>query len=317
MGPNGHCQKTLGPCHQFDTRRQLICFLDLASFLKYDRLDQLGTFMQSSQPMSSAHALLETVDLAYSEAGSGSPLVLIHGLGGSQADWPLQMPLFAQHYRTIAVDLRGHGQSPKPPGPYRMSLLAADLALLLLRIAARPAHLVGLSLGGAVAQQLAIDYPELVRSLVLVNTAPRFITASWRQRVLGLRRFANVYLRGMDRIAEDVAERLFPLLDQAPLRAEAISRLATNDLAAYRASLWAVARFDITFLLDLITCPALVVAGDRDNTLLMAPKRALAQRLPQGRLVIIKNSAHATPIDQAQTFNRVVLEFLTEIEGQK
>lgn len=263
--------------------------------------------------MSDTHALLETVDLAYSEAGNGSPLVLIHGLGGSRADWPLQMPLFAKYYRTIAVDLRGHGQSPKPPGPYRMSTFAADLALLLLRLAARPAHLVGLSLGGAVALELAIDYPELVRSLVLVNTAPRFVTASWRQRALGLRRFANVYLRGMDQIAEQVGERLFPLLDQAPLRAEAISRLATNDLAAYRASLWAVARFDITFLLDLIICRALVVAGDRDTTLPMAPKRLLADRLPHGQLVIIKNSAHATPIDQAQAFNQVVLQFLTEV----
>jgi pimeloyl-ACP methyl ester carboxylesterase len=267
--------------------------------------------------MSSSHELLQTVDLTYGEVGSGSPLVLIHGLGGSGADWPLQLPFFAQHYRTIAVDLRGHGQSPKPPGPYRMSLFAADLALLLLRLAAHPAHLIGLSLGGAVAQQLAVDYPELVRSLVLVNTAPRFIAASWRQRALGLRRFANVYLRGMDRIAEDIAERLFPLLDQAPLRAEAISRLAANDLAAYRASLWAVARFDITFLLDLITCPALVVAGDRDTTLPMGPKQMLAEQLPHGRFLIIKDSAHATPIDQAQIFNQVVLEFLAEVNGKK
>ena len=258
-------------------------------------------------------ALLDTVDLAYRQTGSGPPLVLVHGMGGSQEDWVQQLPAFLAHYRVVTVDLRGHGQSPKPPGPYRMSQFSADLALLLMRIDARPAHVLGLSLGGAVAQQLAVDFPELVRSLILVNTLPRFVTAHWRQRLQGLRRFANLYFHGMDRVAEDVAGRLFPLLEQAPLRHEAVTRLANNDLQAYRATLWAVARFDVTFLLDLITCPVLVISGDRDTTLPLGPKRALAEGLPFGRLQIIPNSGHATPVDQPEPFNRAVLDFLAEL----
>lgn len=274
--------------------------------------------------MSDSYALLDTVDLAYSEiagsdargngSSSGSPLILIHGLGGSQADWPFQTPAFATRFRVITLDLRGHGRSPKPPGPYRMSQLAADVALLLMRRQARPAHVVGLSLGGAVAQQLAIDYPELVRSLVLVNTASRFVSTQWRQRLLGARRFADVYLQGMDKVAENVAGRLFPLLDQAPMRAEAVRRIAANDLAAYRASLWAVARFNVTFLLDLIHCPTLVVAGENDTTVPIAPKQLLAQRIRGSRWLVIAGSGHATPLDQPAAFNQAVIEFLEAVE---
>ena len=144
--------------------------------------------------MSGQHSLLDTVDLAHSEAGSGLPLVLLHGLGSSQRDWELQVPSFSQGYRLIIPDLRGHGESPKPREAYRMDLLAADVALLLMRLKARPAHVVGLSLGGAVAQQLAIDYPELLRSLVLVNTLPRFVSSGRRLQLLGLRRLATAGL---------------------------------------------------------------------------------------------------------------------------
>lgn len=259
--------------------------------------------------------LIDSVDLAYGEAGQGAPLALIHGLGSSRNDWPLQLPEFTQRYRTVALDLRGHGLSPKPAGPYRVSQMAADVALLLIRLNARPAHVLGISLGGAVAQQLALDYPQLVRSLVLVNTAARFVSSQWRQRLLGARRVANVYLHGMDQVAEDVARSLFPLLEQTALRLETVERIKANDLQAYRASLWAVARFDVTALLETITCPTLVVAGDRDATVPLASKRLLAQRIPHSRLEIIADSGHATPVDQPAAFNQAVLRFLEEVDS--
>jgi pimeloyl-ACP methyl ester carboxylesterase len=254
--------------------------------------------------------LLDTVDLIYGEAGSGAPLVLLHGLGSSRFDWAPQLAAFVSHYRTIAVDLRGHGESPKPPGPYRIAQLAADVALLLMRLDARPAHIVSLSLGGAVAQQLALDYPELVRSLVLANTSANFVSADWRQRLLGVKRFADVYLQGMDKVAADVADRLFPLLEQSPLRNEAVVRIASNDPKAYRACLWAIARFDVTCLLELIACPTLVIAGELDMTVPLASKQLLAQGIPNSKLVVIPKSGHATPVDQPEAFNSAVLGFL-------
>ncbi len=259
--------------------------------------------------------LPNTVDLAYSEAGHGPPLVLLHGLGSSANDWPLQLPIFTQRYRTVAVDLRGHGQSPRPAGPYRIEQMAADVAQLLARLNAHPAHVLGISLGGAVAQQLTLDFPQLVRSLVLVNTAARLVSDQWRQRLMGLRRVTGVYLYGMDRVAEGVAQRLFPRPEQAALRQETADRLRSNDMAAYRTNLWAAARFDVRTRLGEIVCPTLVVAGDEDSTVPLASKRLLVERIPYSRLEIITHSGHATPVDQPEAFNQVVLQFLDMVPG--
>jgi 3-oxoadipate enol-lactonase len=258
--------------------------------------------------------LTNTVDLAYGEAGQGSPLVLLHGLGSSRNDWLLQLPVFIARYRTVAVDLRGHGGSPKPPGPYRLTQLAADVAQVLRRIDAYPAHVLGISLGGAVALQLALDFPDLVRSLVLVNTAARFVSDGWQQRLMGVKRMASVYLFGMDRVAEAVATRLFPKPEQTQLRRETVERIRNNDLAAYRATLWAIARFDVRARLGEIACPTLIVAGDADTTVPVASKRLLAERIPHSRLEIIADSGHATPVDRPEAFNRVVVQFLEQQE---
>ncbi|MCB0254843.1 MAG: alpha/beta fold hydrolase [Anaerolineae bacterium] len=262
--------------------------------------------------MEDNHSQFDTIDLAYAEAGAGEPLVFIHGLGGSRADWELQVPSLAPPYRVITPDLRGHGLSPKPAGPYRIELFAADVAMLLRRIVARPAHVVGLSLGGAVAQQLALDAPDLVRSLVLVNTAARFMSAGWRKRLMGVRRFAATYLGGMQAVAEDVAQQLFPRLEQAALRSEAVQRLTANDPRTYRDSLMAVARFDSTDRLSSIACPTLVISGDQDYAVPMAAKRHLAEQIPNSKLVVIPHSGHATPADQPEAFNEALLTFLRE-----
>lgn len=267
--------------------------------------------------MKHPHPSHVTLDLAYGEAGHGRSLVLLHGLGSSRNDWLLQLPAFTQRYRTVTVDLRGHGLSPKPGGPYRIEQLAADAARLIEQLGARPAHILGVSLGGAVAQQIALDFPDLVHSLILVNTAARLVSDQWSQRLMGLRRMAGVYVYGMDRVAEQVAARLFPRPEQAALRRETAQRLACNDLAAYRATLWAIARFDVRARLGEIACPTLVVAGDRDNTVPLAAKRLLAQRIPHSRLEVIADSGHATPVDQPEAFNRVVLRFLAEVESTR
>ncbi len=256
----------------------------------------------------------DAIDLAYGAAGHGPPLVLLHGLGSSRNDWLLQLPIFIARFRTIAVDLRGHGGSPRPPGPYRIEHMAADVTRLLRRIDAQPAHVLGISLGGAVAQQVALDYPEMVRSLTLVNTAARFAAGSWRQRLMGAQRLAMVYLGGMDRAAETVAARLFPKPEQTLLRRETVERIRHNDPAAYRATLWAIARFDVRARLGGIVCPTLVVAGDRDTTVPLAAKRLLAERIPHSRLEVVADSGHATPVDQPEAFNRAVVRFLEALD---
>ena len=115
-------------------------------------------------------ASIGDLKLYYEECGDGAPLLFIHGLGSSTRDWERQVPVFSGRYRVVTLDLRGHGRSDKPPGPYIISLFAQEVADLMKSLDLGPAHVVGLSLGGFVAAQLAVDHGELLRSVVIVNT---------------------------------------------------------------------------------------------------------------------------------------------------
>jgi pimeloyl-ACP methyl ester carboxylesterase len=252
------------------------------------------------------------ITMHYEEAGQGEPLLLLHGLGSSCDDWELQIPVFAQQYRVIAPDARGHGQSEKPPSPYSVPLMAADVLGLLDALGVASAHVVGLSMGGMIAFQMAVDCPERVRSLVIVNSAPALVPRSlseWlrvRQRLLLARLFSPA------RSGEFISRRLFPKPEQAAARVQLVERWARNDPQAYRASMRALVGWSVLDRVGAIRCPALVISGDRDYTPAEA-KRAYTDLIPGARLVVFEDSGHATPIDQAEKFNEMVLEFLNGV----
>ena len=113
----------------------------------------------------------EGCSLHYEEYGHGAPLILIHGLGSSCLDWELQVPVLSQHYRLVVVDVRGHGRSDKPRERYSIAGFTADLMALIEHLHLPPAHVVGLSMGGMICQQLGVRYPDKVLSLGLCDTA--------------------------------------------------------------------------------------------------------------------------------------------------
>lgn len=256
---------------------------------------------------------LNGVDLYYERVGSGPPLLFIHGLGSSTRDWEYQAPFFASRFSVICVDLRGHGGSAKPPGPYRIAGFAADVAGLLRALDVAPAHVVGLSLGGMVALELALCAPELVRSLTIVNSGPALPTATRRERLLVglifLQRLLIVRLFGMRKMGETLASRLFPDTEQADLRRSCVERWARNDPQAYLAALRAIGGWSVMERLGELRCPTLVATADQDYTPLDF-KQAYCARIPNAELAVIANSRHMTPIDQPVAFNRTVLEFL-------
>src|SRR5512139_2319568 len=127
---------------------------------------------ESGGPLS-ARILVNGLQLFYLEQGEGSAVIFLHGLGSAAEDWQLQFPAFAPRYRVIAPDLRAHGQSEAGPFYWTIETLADEVAQLLGELQAGPAHMVGLSLGGCVAQALASRQPRLVRSLTLVNSFAR------------------------------------------------------------------------------------------------------------------------------------------------
>jgi 3-oxoadipate enol-lactonase len=260
-------------------------------------------------------AHLPDIELYYETAGDGPPLLLLHGLGSSSADWALQLPEFSAHFRVIGVDLRGHGRSHAPRGArsYTIAQMAEDVAALLAQLGEPPAHVVGLSLGGCTGQILAARHPDCVRSLVLCNTFARLRPDSLRGAARLLRRVWLFGTAPMPAVAEYVAAGLFPKPEQRAIYVEAVTRLSRNQKSPYLASMRAVAGFDSRALLRDIRCPTLVIAGDRDLTVPRSAMLALARAIPGAQFTLIEDSGHATPYDQPEEFNRSVLAFLDRV----
>ncbi|MCW7754367.1 alpha/beta hydrolase [Desulfobotulus sp. H1] len=244
----------------------------------------------------------------YRMKGRGEPLLLIHGLGSSSRDWDWQVDVLAEKFQVITPDLRGHGLSGKPAGPYSIGLFASDMTGLLESLSCPSVHVVGLSLGGAVAFQLALDQPDRVRSLVIVNSSPEFIFRSFKEKFLLWQRIFMVRILGMRRVGVFLARRFFPSPEHAALRSVFVSRWAENDSRAYEQSLHALAGWSVKDRLDLLCCPALIISADND-IIPFSHKEICVRRMPHARLVVIGNSRHALPVERAEEFNRVLLAF--------
>lgn len=254
---------------------------------------------------------LRDINLYYEVAGQGDPVFFIHGLGSSARDWEYQVPFFAPRYRVVVFDVRGHGRSDKPPGPYSVPLFAQDTAALIRALEAAPAHVVGISMGGMIALQLAVDEPALVRSLVVVNSGPELVVRTFRERLMILQRFLIVRLLGMRKMGEVLSQRLFPRPDQAPLRQMFVERWAENDPRAYREAMRALVGWSVADRLGDIRCPTLVIASDQDYTPVSA-KEAYVARMPNARLVVIPDAHHAVTVERPEEFNQALLDFLMQ-----
>jgi pimeloyl-ACP methyl ester carboxylesterase len=250
-------------------------------------------------------------DIHYERVGAGPPVLLLHGLGSCAADWAPQIDALAGAHTVVTVDLRGHGESGRPPGPYSMGLFARDVARLLEALALAPAHVVGLSLGGMVAFQLAVDAPALVRTLVIVNSAPAVVPRRLSERLALASRLWALRLLGLRPIAQRIAAVNFPEPGQRALRRALAARVASNDPAAYRASMDAIIGWSVADRIGAIACPTLVVSGDRDYTPVTL-KQAYAARMRDARVAVVRRSRHVTPMDQPEVFNRLLLAFIAE-----
>jgi pimeloyl-ACP methyl ester carboxylesterase len=215
------------------------------------------------------------------------------------------------------MDLRGSGRSrdrAHPQGPFSIPQFAADARALLDRLGAAPAHVVGLSLGGMIAFQLAVDAPAHCRSLTIVNSGPAVVPRNALERsALGLRRIVTS-LVGPATFARLLAPRLFPRPGQAALRARFIAMVAANDPRAYVATLDAILGWSVLDRLGAVTAPTLVVAADHDYTS-VASKEAWVRRLPRARLVVVEDARHALPMEAPERFNPVLTDFLASLES--
>ncbi|RIA22359.1 3-oxoadipate enol-lactonase [Ectopseudomonas oleovorans] len=254
--------------------------------------------------------------LHYEDYGHGTPLLLVHGLGSSTRDWEYQIPVLSQHYRVIALDVRGHGRSDKPHEAYRIADFASDVVTLVEYLQLPPVHLVGISMGGMIGFQLGVDHPELLRSLTIVNSGPEVKAKSARDWLEIGKRWTLSRLLSLETIAKALAKLLFPKPEQAELRRKVEERWPQNDKRAYLASLDAIIGWGVRERLNRITCPTLVITADRDYTP-VERKREYVAEMSNARLLVIENSRHATPLDQPERFNNALLAFLGETANKE
>ncbi len=244
--------------------------------------------------------------------GDGPPVVLLHGLADTHELWRHQVRVLATRCTAIAVDLFGHGRSPLPTGTLSTAAMADGVAALVERLGVAPV-VVGLSMGGGVAQVLTLHRPELVRALVLVSTGSDFPQGT-RERFLA--RAAVAEREGMAAVVDATVPRWFtPRFVAAHPDEVALTRqtVLANDPMAFAAASRANAVRDWSDRLGEIRCPVLFIGGDEDPA---DPRRSaeIYQRaLPDVRVHILEGVSHLVPIEAPEAFNRLLLEFFDEL----
>jgi len=250
----------------------------------------------------------------YEEHGSGFPLLLINGLGSDHLEWLHQVPAFEARFRVLVFDNRGTGRTDVPPGPYTTAQMADDAAALLGALGIPRAHVLGVSLGGMIAQEVALRHPDRVGCLVLGCTGPGG-ALSLRPSPEAMAAFALA--KGEDPEAE--LRRMLPFLYSDACireRPEEIERFVRRRLdhptppEGYQAQLVAAVTHDASSRLGEIRARTLVITGDADRLVNWENSLRIAGRIPGAALVVLPGAPHRLFAETADAFNREVLSFL-------
>jgi 3-oxoadipate enol-lactonase len=254
------------------------------------------------------------VTLNYSEAGQGTPVVLLHGFPLSAAIWHDQWKSLSDDFRVITPNLRGHGQSPAPSGVYEMEVLAGDVLALLDRLAIQKAVIMGHSMEGYVALAGWRLAPERFLALGLVASQAGADTEEGRQ---GRYKMAEkVEAEGSKVIADAMLPKLFApnLPTDAPISAQVRRLILNTSPAGIIGALKGMAvRPDSTLLLPGINIPALVLAGDQDQIIPAGKAQAMAAALPRATLATINNAGHMPMLEKPEATTNAIRAFLRRI----
>ena len=255
------------------------------------------------------------IEMFYVEAGAGEPLVLIMGLGGDHLGWGFQFGAFAERYRVVAFDNRGAGQTDTPDLPYTTRMMADDTRGLMDALDIRRARVVGVSMGGMIAQELALHHPDRVRALHLGCTLARpdgyltTLSASWRElraqmgreftlRAIGPWLFAAATYNERPEFVEMIFQN-------------ALTNPHPQSLTGFVRQTEAVATHDTLARLAEIRCPTLVSVGEEDILLPPRFSRELAAGLPGARLELVPGAGHVYFWERPDVFTALCLDFFS------
>ncbi|WP_295623927.1 3-oxoadipate enol-lactonase [uncultured Corynebacterium sp.] len=230
--------------------------------------------------------------------------ILLGSLGADRSMWSPQVEALSDRFRIITADLRGHGESPAPAGEYAMGDLAGDVLALMDSLGVDRAHVVGLSLGGAVAQTLALEHPERLESLTLISTAPKFGESdAWLDKA------DKVRAEGTEALAETVVanwftDECFESNPELPRRfADGIR--ATSD-EGYAGCCHAIAGFDSRDRLGDVAVDAWVIAGEQDTSTPLEVVASLHDSIPDAPLTTISPAKHLVNVEKPEPVNRLL-----------
>lgn len=242
----------------------------------------------------------------------GAPWVTMsNSLATTHRMWDAQMDTFTRQYRVLRYDKRGHGATDVAPGPYSFELLADDVLALLDALGITRTHFVGLSMGGMTGMTMALRRPGVLRSLVLCDTTskdPLGDPALWQQRIDAVNAGGS-----MEPLVESTVARFLTAdtVKNRPAIADAVRAMVrSTPVAGYVACCQAIAKLNLTHHLPEIAIPTMVVVGADDPATTVDMARTIHQGIAGSELVILKDAAHLSNLEQPAAFNEAVLGFL-------
>jgi 3-oxoadipate enol-lactonase len=237
-------------------------------------------------------------------------VVFLPSLGTDASLWEQQIDAFSDRYTVVALSTGGHDGDPAFIG---LDAYAEDVRIVLDAVGSTWAHIVGLSFGGMIAQRFALDHPDRMRSLTLINSASRVPNggATFRDRA------AVVERDGVASIADAALARWFTapfLASNSPVVQRVRDMLRTADATAYATASRSIAELNTYQHLPRIAAPTLVVGGSEDASMPPGSSEEIAQRVPNCRLEVMEGLAHLAPIEAPERFNALLRAFLTEAD---
>jgi 3-oxoadipate enol-lactonase len=251
--------------------------------------------------------------LAVSEAGSGELVLFLHGIGGNRSNWWPQLDEFSARFRTVALDARGYGDSDDYEGDVSIADFAGDVLRVLDHFGAERAHLVGLSLGGRIAQRVALEHPERVSSLTLADTRPdtRDTRSPAEREAFLTSRARPLEAGGTPRdIAPSVARSLAAPGVRNDVLQELIESISSLRAGSYLKTIAANLNDDFVGDLANISAPTLLLVGEHDTLTPVRLSAEMANAIPAATLRIIPNSGHLSNLENSPFFNHCLGDFL-------
>lgn len=261
------------------------------------------------------HSQVNGITIAYSDQGTGLPIVFLHAFPLNRTMWATQENALSSQFRIITIDLRGHGESDAPLWRYTLDQAADDVYALLDQLAIQQALFVGLSMGGYILLVFYRKYAARMKGLILADTRAQADTAEGKDGRFQMAQIA--YKQGPSAIADIMIPKLLSPMTihtKPDLVQNVRAMIESTRISGITGDLMAMAeRPDSIPLLARITCPTQIIVGELDQATPPSDAELMAEKIPGARLAIIPNAAHLTNLEQPEAFNQIVAAFASDL----